>query len=285
VIASCVMLTLGSAAAVQGIKLQQLSLLVGALLAASAASMAGGYLVAGGACLALATIKPQLAWPVVAWLMIWAASDWKGRRRLLYSFAATMALLLIASEVVLPGWLGMFIDAIRQYHQYTENESVLDQLVNWALGSHGGAVLAALAVAATAPVLWKLRREPADSGGFGAAIALVLALTVLIVPMYAPYNQVLLLPSIFWLARNRSDLIRGSRVLRTTFAVAVLALGWQWLASLCLAAVWVLSPAMAMQGWRTPFYATFALPVVVFALAALGIRRRTAVLRVPDRSE
>jgi hypothetical protein len=285
VIASCVLLTLGSVPAVQGIKLQQLSLLVGALLAAAAASVAGGYLVAGGAFLALATIKPQLAWPVVAWLVIWAVSDWKVRRRLLYSFAATMALLLIASEVVLPGWLGMFLDAVRQYHQYTKNESVLDQLVNWALGPHGGAVLAALAAAATAPALWKLRRESGGSEGFGMAIALVLALTVLIVPMYAPYNQVLLLPSIFWLARQWSGSIGRSHAMRATYAVAGLALGWQWLASLCVVGVWVLSPATAMQWWKAPFYATFALPVVVFALVALATRRSTAVLRAPDRSE
>jgi len=42
--------------------LQQLSLLVAALLAGAAACVAGGFLFWGGALLALATIKPQLAW-------------------------------------------------------------------------------------------------------------------------------------------------------------------------------------------------------------------------------
>src|SRR5216684_1681180 len=65
-ITSCMALTLGSMPVVQGIKLQQLSLLVAALLTASAASLAGGFLFLGGMFLALATIKPQLAGPLVA---------------------------------------------------------------------------------------------------------------------------------------------------------------------------------------------------------------------------
>ena len=73
----CVTLTLGSFAAVQGIKLQQLSLLVAALMAAAVACVAGGHLFVGGALLALATIKPR-NWHG-AWepgLLFWAASDW-----------------------------------------------------------------------------------------------------------------------------------------------------------------------------------------------------------------
>ena len=67
-VAVAIALTLGSVPAVQGIKLQQLSLLVAALLAGSAACVASGFLFCGGAILALATIKPQLAWPMVLWL-------------------------------------------------------------------------------------------------------------------------------------------------------------------------------------------------------------------------
>src|ERR1019366_8344099 len=69
-IALAVVLTLGSVPAVQGIKLQQLSLLVAALLAGSVACVASGFLFCGGVLLALATIKPQLAWPLVAWLLL-----------------------------------------------------------------------------------------------------------------------------------------------------------------------------------------------------------------------
>ena len=66
-----VVLTMGSFPAVQGIKLQQLSLLVAALIAACMASIAAGHLVAAGVLLALATIKPQLAAPLAGWLILW----------------------------------------------------------------------------------------------------------------------------------------------------------------------------------------------------------------------
>ena len=59
-IAIGIALTLGSVPAVQGIKLQQLTLLVAAFMAGSVACVASGFLFCGGLLLALATIKPQL---------------------------------------------------------------------------------------------------------------------------------------------------------------------------------------------------------------------------------
>ena len=45
-------------------------------------------------------------------------------------FFAVIGVLLFASAIILPDWIRMFLAAIRQYHQYTQNESVLDQLVS-----------------------------------------------------------------------------------------------------------------------------------------------------------
>ena len=287
-VAVAIALTLGSVPAVQGIKLQQLSLLVAALLAGSAACVASGFLFCGGAILALATIKPQLAWPMVLWLFAWAVSDWKARRRLVFGFAAIMSALLIAAEWVLPGWIKMFLEAIRQYHQYTQNESVLDQLVNWALGSHGGQILAAVACLAGAFLLWKLRRAAAGSTEFAGALAVVTTLTVLVVPMYAPYNQVLLLPAILLLvreqfpARDGTTLPVESRSGGPLFWVGGLALAWQWIASLGLSALWFVSRDAALGGWKAPFYATFALPVLIFAAAMLAARNPRSALRVHE---
>jgi hypothetical protein len=278
-IAVGIALTLGSVPAVQGIKLQQLSLLVAALLAGSAACVASGYLFCGGAILALATIKPQLAWPMVLWFLVWAISDWKARRRLVLSFAAFMGALLIASEIVLRGWMKMFLEAIRQYHQYTQNESVLDQLVNWFLGRHGGQILAALASLASVLLLWKLRREAPGSPGFAGALAVILSLTVLVVPMYAPYNQVLLLPAILFLARDQAAAMAESRSVGPLSWAAGLALAWQWIASLGLSALWFVSRDTALSGWKAPFYATFALPVLIFALAMFAVRYPRSALR------
>jgi hypothetical protein len=289
-VATCIVLTLGSFPAVQGIKLQQLSLLVAALLAGAAACAASGYLFLGGALLALATIKPQLAWLLVAWLLLWAVSDWRARRKLVLGFGLVMALLLAGAEIILPGWWRMFAEAIGQYHQYTQNQSVLEVLLNQimgpvasgAVGRVGGQVLAAIAVLACGPVLWKLREEQADASGFGCATALVLALTVLVVPMYAPYNQVMLLPAILLLVRERAAFVSRSRVRRLAFWVGAFIVGWQWVASLALTVIFLLaSRERALEGWTWPFFATFALPVWVFAMVFFYVKDEPR--RVQDR--
>jgi hypothetical protein len=265
----CVTLILGSFAAVQGIKLQQLSLLVSALMAGAVACVAGGHLFVGGALLALAAIKPQLAWALAAWLLAWAVSDWRNRRRFVLGFAIVMVLLLAGAEIVLPGWVGMFTDAVRRYHGYTQNRSVLDELVPWA---SAGKILAVAAAVASATVLWRKRSVVNNAAGFGQAPALVLALTVLVVPMYAPYNQVLLLPAILVLARDRTIFFSRSRGVRFLYLSGALALAWQWIASLTLSAACLfVSRTWTLDRWQWPFLATFALPVVVFALIFLDM--------------
>jgi hypothetical protein len=277
-LASCVAFTLASFPAVQGIKLQQLTLLVAALLAGSVASVAGGFLFFGGILLALAMIKPQLAWPLVAWLLLWAASDWRARRKFVFGFALVTVLLLGGAQVVLPGWWRMFAEAIGQYHQYTQNQSVLEVILNQVLGSAtggsfgriGAEILSVIAVLACVPVLWKVREERSNAPGFSAVTALVLALTVLIIPMYAPYNQVLLLPAILLLARERTFFLSQSRPLRLGYATGVFALAWQWIASLSLSAIYLFeNPTWVLSRWQWPFFATFALPPLVFVLVLL----------------
>jgi hypothetical protein len=270
-VAACIVLTLGSIPAAQGIKLQQLSLLVAALLAGSAECVERGFLFCGGVLLALATIKPQLAWPLLVWLLVWAVSEWRHRRRLVFGFATMMALLLIGAEVVLPGWWQMFGRAMRQYIGYTQSQSVLDMLSPWGLL---GKALSGIAVLACGFLLWKLRREAADTVEFGRAIALVMVLTVLVVPMYAPYNQILLLPAILVLIRDRAFFASRSRAVRFTYVAGGLALSWQWIASLCLDGACLLaSSPWAFQNRKWPFLATFSLPVLVFVLMLLDVHR------------
>ncbi|HEY6767800.1 MAG TPA: glycosyltransferase family 87 protein, partial [Candidatus Sulfotelmatobacter sp.] len=269
----CGALLLGSFPAVQGIKLQQLSLLVAGLLAVGAALLAGGQMFLAGAVLALATIKPQLSAPLLAWLFIWTISNWKARWRFAAGFGGTMALLLAASEYVLPGWLGMFWRAIKRYRDYTGSQSILDQLVNWGLGRWGGSIVAAIAVLGCGAVLWRLRGEEAGSENFGRAIALVLALTLLIIPMNSPYNQVLLLPAVLLLAREAGSLTRGSRAVRIMYLLGAFSLAWGWIASMGLTVVWFFSQAAAMDARKLPLFTTFSVPVFVFALALISVRQ------------
>lgn len=265
-IAIFAILSVGWLPMVQGIKLQQLSLLVAALLAGCGAFLAGGWLFLAGGLLALATIKPQLTWPLVLWLLVWAVSDWRARRRFVFGFALIMLLLLGGAEALLPGWLRMFVAAVGEYHRYTQNQSVLE----WMFGSIAGRIFEVLSVLACAACVWSIRRKPAGSAEFGRAFALVLALTVVIVPMFAPYNQVLLVPAILvlvWSELSESVQLPALRLARRIGGVLLI---WPWIATIGLtaASIW-LTPELRHRLWPMPFYSNFMLPLFIFGLILL----------------
>ncbi|MHB8215284.1 MAG: glycosyltransferase family 87 protein [Candidatus Sulfotelmatobacter sp.] len=280
-VATAILITLGSFSVVQGIKLQQLSLLVAGLLAASMAATVSGSLFFAGALLALATIKPQLAWPSVAWLLVWAVSDWRARRKLVLGFALVIAVLFGGAEIILPGWWRMFAGAVAKYRHYTQSQSVIEVMLNQVLGSTasgtvgriGAQLIAAIAVLACGLMFWRLRANRADTEEFGSGTALVLAVTVLVVPMYAPYNQLLLLPAVLLLVRDRRFFTSRSLPLRFGYVAGIFALTWQWIASAILSAIYLLGASgWALSRWQWPFFATFALPVLVFVLIFLEVQ-------------
>jgi hypothetical protein len=264
VTAILVILTFGSFAAVQGIKLQQLSLVVGPLMASSAAALVAGHLALAGFLLALATIKPQLALPMMAWLVLWAISDWRRRGRFVWSLGLTTAVLLAASEYVLPGWMGRFREAVAAYRQYTGGAGSLLEVLATPLP---GKVLAYLAVIAVAVTGWHVRRVPNDSVAFSTMLALVLAVTLVIVPTFAPYNQVLLLPGVFVIAASWKNLWNRHWLTRAACAISLLVVFWPWLAScgLMLAAS-VLPPSSVQRAWAAPLYTSLGIPLVVLGL-------------------
>ncbi|MBZ5598048.1 MAG: glycosyltransferase 87 family protein [Acidobacteriia bacterium] len=269
-------LTLGSFPAVQGIKLQQLSLVVSGLIAGCAALLAAGHLLLAGVVLAVATIKPQLALPLAAWLLLWSLSDWRRRQRFLWGFCGTMAALLGAAQYMLPGWIGRFHDALAAYRDYTGGaRSVLDLLTTPTVGR----ILSVLVLLALAAVCWRVRSTSSDSDRFGVVMALVLAGTIVIIPTFAPYNQVLLLPAVFLLVRRGDALWRQHIVTRIAVTVTVLAVSWPWLAATSLAMASLMLPPQSVQrAWFVPFFTSNTIPVAVLALFAYSMRH----LRQPD---
>jgi hypothetical protein len=142
-------------------------------------------------------------------------------------------------------------------------------------GSIAGAILGVVSALACGLCIWRVRREPAGSVAFGEAFALVLATTVLIVPMFAPYNQVLLAPAIFILVRTgmlRSERSRILPAIRWARAVGFALLLWPWAATLGLSFAYLwLTPSVRQRVWPVPFYANFMLPVFIFGLALLHV--------------
>ncbi len=259
-----IVLTVGCFPAVQGFKLQQLTLLVAFLLAASLCAAARGYFIPAGILLALATIKPQLVALPVAWLCIWAVGHWRVRQRLIWSFACTMLALTAAGEFLLPGWIHEFRQASADYWRYTGGgRSVLDVLLTPALGRG----LSVLLVVAALLSLWRLRRSAADTADFAWSLAVVMATTLAVIPMFAPYNQLLLLPAVMLAARAARPLWQAGRLPRFLVAVTAISIAWPWLASAVLViAMLFLTATTVQRAWTLPLYTNFAIPLTTLAL-------------------
>lgn len=268
--AMLVLLVLGSFPALQGIKLQQLTLLVSGLMAVSAPLLVENHLALAGVLLAVATIKPQLVWPLAAWLLLWTFSDWRHRKNCLLGFGSTMAVLLAASEYALPGWIGRFKQAVVAYRQYTGGaESVLDVLLTPVIGR----AVALLVVLGLAVLCWRLRRVPSDSPAFRFMLGLVLAVTVMILPKAAPYNQVLLIPGILLVAQYW-QVFWQNRLTRLVFLISGLLVFWPWIAAVALTIASVfLPPQLVQKAWALPIYTSLAIPVAIVALLAVGSRQ------------
>jgi hypothetical protein len=260
---SLLALTLGSPAVMQGLKLRQMTLLVAGLIAIAITLLVADYQIAAGFLLALATIKPQLVVLLLCWLALWTLGDWRRRYRLAVSFLATMTVLVAASEWYLPHWIPRFWRAIQEYEHYTASASVMDNL----LGAPWSWVFELLACAAVVGVCWRERRQAASTSSFAFTLSLALATTILIVPTCANYNQVLVIPALLVLARERRTIWRRSFVNRILFLLTGTLVLWPWLSSTALAGLsFVLPPPTVERGWAIPFWTVIQIPVAVAAL-------------------
>ncbi|HST09604.1 MAG TPA: hypothetical protein VLL05_04460, partial [Terriglobales bacterium] len=169
---------------------------------------------------------------------------------------------------LLPGWISDFLGALRDYRNYAGRMSMLDVLLTpwW------GRIVTACIVAVVAAVCWRFREEPAGSRGFSVTTALVLAVTVIIIPMFAPYNYILVLPSLLVLAENWTVLWNRSAIVRAGCLLGVVAVAWPWVASIGLTAVSLfLSPETVQGWWWLPLYTSAKIPMPIVCLLPLSM--------------
>ncbi len=272
-----VLLTLGSLPVVQGLKLQQMTLFVAALVAIAVWLLSTDRQIAAGVVLAVSTIKPQLVCFLLLWLMLWTLADWRRRFRWLISFLATLAAMFAASEHFLPGWLPRFWQAVRDYPTYTDAVSILGKL----MPPLGATLLQLLVAAATAYLCWKHRRYGADTPTFAVTVLLVLAITIILIPSYALYNQVLLIPALLWLAQERTALWSEGLIRRGLLLLVGVLLAWPWVTCIVLAGLSFLLPAATIESaWAIPFWTALLLPVSVAGLALIAHFSEIAVARL-----
>jgi len=270
-------LALASLPIMQGLKLQQMTLLVVPLLAGAVALLVAERPVAAGILLALATIKPQLVWLVLLWLAMWTLADWRRRYRWAASFGVSMIVLCAAAAWFLPDWIWRFWNAIRQYHKYTGEMSV----TQLQMGYPWSRIVEFIVLAVTIVICWRMRREAAGSEAFGFAVSLVLATTVFVVPTYGLYNQALLLPALLLTMKERRAIWSRSLANRILCVVMVAVFTWPWVWCTGLAVLsFVLPVEMVERAHQAPLWTSLATPLVVAgAMLSWGWQRTFAAAR------
>ena len=262
-----IVFVLSSPQIVQGLRFDQLALLVGFLLIAAAHSIRRHHLPTAGALLALSTIKPQMTVLALCWFAIWIAGDWSKRWRLAAGFLGTLASLITAGELLLPGWIGHFIAGVAAYRRYASPSSLL----RVALGDTLGEILGGLIILALLIFGWANRKKEADSQEFTLVFAAFLMGTLLAFPLLTPFNQVLLILPALLLLRDWNTLPRLSRFV---FTVGV---SWPWITSSVLL---IFSPRVdpANQLALLPSFLVLFFPI--FLPLLLMTRRGTAAWRI-----
>jgi hypothetical protein len=191
----------------RSILLGQFSLVVVALLTLALWAMQRGHPVLAGFCLALSTVKPQMVFLVIPFLLL-TALRWKNHR-LVAAFLAPMTALLLVSFLVLPTWLRSFIAGLSRYQAYTsiyrEGKSPLGVLISYLLPSEATSwvtVLICLALVGYLAYVWA--KALVADGDTSQALFLTVILTLLVPAETGTSNQVLLLlPFVAWLSQER----------------------------------------------------------------------------------
>ncbi len=258
--AAIVLFALSSPQIVQGLRLQQLAIVEGCLLAAGAWCVSRNHVVAAGVLLALSTIKPQMALLPLCWFAIWAAGDWRKRWRLPVSFITTLIALIAAGELLLPGWPRYFLAGLAAYRKYAMPTSAL----RVALGDALGEILGGILVLGLLVLAWLNRKAAADAQQFASILAAFFLCALLAFPLFTPFNQVLLILPALLLLHDWKTLPKVSHL------VFILLLSWSSIISLAL----LLFPPSTSSPSQIRLLPSLLVPFVPFILPLLLITRR-----------
>jgi len=158
-----------------------------------------------GSCLAFATIKPQMVFLLIPFLLLWALTQ--SRRRVVSGFIVVMMALLLISTLIFPSWIPGFLAGLGQYRlftaKYTGSRSPLEILFASLLPtSISSQVAIFVSLLLGGYLFYHWGQVVKDRGQFWPAIFMTIIVTFLIPVQTGTTNQVLLLlPLIFWLSR------------------------------------------------------------------------------------
>ena len=181
-----------------------------------------------GAVVAVTTIKPQMSFLLIPWLLWWTA--WQDRWRVWEGFLATMALLTGLSFVLLPTWLSGFLQDVRNYdvisgtdYTYSLTWSIIQRFLELGPLINGLAVGAFLLWASW--TMWRRRHSSWD--GFLWTTGLILIVTNFVAPRTATtHYSMLLLPLLGWFAKLSRRLKQQSWLAILSVQACLLLVQW-----------------------------------------------------------
>lgn len=141
----------------RGLLLGQFVLLVFFFLTLGLWALVHGRDGLAGAALALTTIKPQVVFLVIPFLLLWAISQ--RRWRFIWAFTLMLGGLFAASFLMLPGWLSGFVYQITLYPSYVTEDAVLLIIAKYIFSLPGTAGQIVLTLVTLAGLSWAWWRE------------------------------------------------------------------------------------------------------------------------------
>ena len=188
----------------RSIMLGQISIIVLALVALALWTLKLGHKTLAGSLLALSTIKPQMVFLVVPFLLLMTVR--RRDHRTLAGFLCAMGILLVVSWMVLPGWMPSFVAGLSSYHSYTEiyraGTSPIGYLVAGLVPPYlSGPMTAAVSLGLGISLAFAWFGAFTDRLDPSAVISYTVVATLLLPGETGTTNQVLLLlPIIAWLS-------------------------------------------------------------------------------------
>jgi hypothetical protein len=270
-----IVLALSSYPAVLEFHQQNLAALALFFLAAGAAAAVRNWLALSGFLLALATFRPDISGLMIVWFLLWSLGSWKERKRLTYSFVATMTALVLAAQAVSPHWIVEFSTAVREYPAYGADPSVLQLFFPSFLATPLTAALVCVLFA----LCWHWRKASPGSEDFAWALAWISAVTIAVLPKLAGYNQPLLIPALLVLLAQRHKIWSAGFVPRCFLNLTFGCQLWQWMTALVISLCSLLMPPARLSAAAlVPEYTLFGLSALTVAavIAATFSRSRSS---------
>jgi len=156
-------LLLGSYPFVNAFRVTQPGLILLPLIAGAIMAISVDWLFIAGIMLAFATIKPQTAIGIVAWLLFWACARWRKRKALVVSFALTFSALVLGAQLLLPGWFWEWREGLSAYMRYAPGPGPYVEVI---FGHQIGRVVSGFVIFGVGIFCWRTRTGPAVTDRF-----------------------------------------------------------------------------------------------------------------------